>query len=1399
MPSQTSHTAQQRDIAETPRASNSSNTTTPVKASANMKSQSDPRPTKRPTRGNSEFSPSYRSVTNLTNVQSTGSGDSTSAADKDCLDVSMNILNASLKKAKAGYDSTVESSSWWTTIFHKMENQHASERQKWKEDLRVAKLRGKNLKSELRDNIEHRIQWLEDKLTNQEQPTGCLSRASSGTSFRDGDASTIATGAEAADNWGNLYPDDSLYQALAGVEVPYDSAQALRRLTELEKTVEQYEFEKEEWSKTLEQASRGIQQGEKLSIAMQRQLSQLTKEVDSHNDKNHYKCKEKMKVQKQLLELLEQQLSTERYEWKHEKETLDGTIQQLAADKAELKDELKAKRKDEKKFMKLQQKWDDDRQIMQNSIVQLTNEKLNYKREADNLKHSLRSKDNMRTDLDAAFSTDGSNSSVVWKRGEGPLSPHLRIEWDEKLDRAMAERDLYKQESEHARYMLEQEREKWANREEELKRSAQAVEQQFRQDLEESTRSRCTDKVALQPLSPSNDEGVRMLLSAKEEEWKGKTETLLKGVRDEYTAVIENLENQLNKEERSAADRLKESFTKHKDLAGKLRSIEQERSDDKGNWKLQLETALADARKCREIKEALEAEIRELKDSAKDSAVQPSAESSFEKNGENIALIRNLDASREDVALLKRENENLVAQLYCLKEEYEREGKEVIRRASELPTPVNRDEWKLQTEAVLAETRRMRAVKEAVEAEMRDLIRKHEEEANVWAHQAAQNVIPLNTLKAEVNSTQSELACLKGQNEALALELESCQVKLKHHERESKRQADLYEDLKEKYERETFDWSAQLDEAKLSEQVNVEDLQRKRDQLKKKLSSQLEKQRRTETKTITELKEQHIKEKRDLKEQLVASENERRALADQTNSLSDKLDELKEQHTKANRKLESQLQVVIAEKDGRIHQLEIDRNMDDSNRDVEKKRIDSLQSTFSTAVEELRKDVVAVRETLENATLTDSTIATVDQSVLKEAIEQMQASLNDVLSEITLETDSIIEVKKLLEKLSISAGDSVSPSKIMEQQERLLTEVGSLREDFKTLAPKDESQPTATFGDLRQDILSRLQQQEQELANLRTDLAAAKSELIARTELLQRAELEVTTLNDQADASCEELIRLQALNTGLEETLRIAEQKMEAVLHEPYMSKRLDQIDEYGDSGFGNDSTPLLEEALALAHGLQDLVNGRGKDQNVLEMLQSFSDLMDRDDGADGLTASPTFGMISPVASDVSEGEAEKEARNEKNTEMRTSVSTPLRSRASFLKYPSTSGAQREEPPPDPVTSPRNDSGDPDTASLQIIVEQLFGRCQLLERERTQMMEVTLNLLESARDANEAELKAAIATARRKSMEDIQRVQKQSHHDQQRLYQKLRGSSKPPSSYGIPTRPTVATSMAHVE
>jgi len=104
-----------------------------------------------------------------------------------------------------------------------------------------------------------------------------------------------------------------------------------------------------------------------------------------------------------------------------------------------------------------------------------------------------------------------------------------------------------------------------------------------------------------------------------------------------------------------------------------------------------------------------------------------------------------------------------------------------------------------------------------------------------------------------------------------------------------------------------------------------------------------------------------------------------------------------------------------------------------------------------------------------------------------------------------------------------------------------------------------------------------------------------------------------------------------------------------------------------------------------------------------------------------------------------------------------------------------TPQAARGETPRDPVhVSSPTKVPDSEPVALQAVVEQLYARCQLLERERLGMMETTLDLLESTGKSSKEEVEAALEMARKKTAEELFRMRKQrNHRDRETLYHKL--------------------------
>ena len=74
------------------------------------------------------------------------------------------------------------------------------------------------------------------------------------------------------------------------------------------------------------------------------------------------------------------------------------------------------------------------------------------------------------------------------------------------------------------------------------------------------------------------------------------------------------------------------------------------------------------------------------------------------------------------------------------------------------------------------------------------------------------------------------------------------------------------------------------------------------------------------------------------------------------------------------------------------------------------------------------------------------------------------------------------------------------------------------------------------------------------------------------------------------------------------------------------------------------------------------------------------------------------------------------------------------------------------------------------SSPIELVVEQTYHRCQVLERERCDLMNVTLDLLSSAREANKAELDAALASARRRASEEMLAMKKETQHQADQIW-----------------------------
>jgi hypothetical protein len=485
------------------------------------------------------------------------------------------------------------------------------------------------------------------------------------------------------------------------------------------------------------------------------------------------------------------------------------------------------------------------------------------------------------------------------------------------------------------------------------------------------------------------------------------------------------------------------------------------------------------------------------------------------------------------------------------------------------------------------------------------------------------------------------------------------------------------------------------------------------------------------------------------------------SMVDRTNELESNLEELHTQYSTEKLQWESKLAQQISESDDCKRQLEIYRDTSSVGLTEDFK---DHQRAVCEAVEELRLDVMSIRETLDFTAKTDQMLETSRHSEVRQDLEHIQESLNDAVAEITLETEAMLESRTVVKTLAVDLAKSF-PSKedqtrSLEFQEKVADELIDVRNQLSKLIEFDSSRLVATQEACHQQFESQLQMKEMALEACKARLKQTKAELVLERTRRKKAKRRVgSSLNGQ---------RFQATNDDLEVTLNEA---------------GIDQINEVGmdqeyyddDSSDGSNiyatpsedtSSPMLEEALALAHGLTDIVHGRGdytKETSVMEMLESLSEMMDQADRVKGqsedrgdlgskvaakASTSPPMGHFS--AHHVVEGSDSPPAP----------VTTPMQTRSS-----------------EPVTTPmQTRSSEPASGSLQIVVEQMYQRCQLLESERTDLMEVTLDLLESARESSAAELDAALATFRENSSQELMKVNERNQSNMARLYTRLCGN-----------------------
>jgi predicted nucleic acid-binding Zn-ribbon protein len=430
----------------------------------------------------------------------------------------------------------------------------------------------------------------------------------------------------------------------------------------------------------------------------------------------------------------------------------------------------------------------------------------------------------------------------------------------------------------------------------------------------------------------------------------------------------------------------------------------------------------------------------------------------------------------------------------------------------------------------------------------------------------------------------------------------------------------------------------------------------------------------------------------------------------------------------------------------------------------------SYPSGFMKILDEVRADVTCMRKALEQLTQSDRMNSSSFQGFQGD-LEAIQNSLNDAVAELTLEADSLLESREMMKEVASSSQES--RSKFTEQQSRILEELASLRKSVgKALNRRIPTTPQSnnaggnnnSSSNISLELIEQLQEQAAALATAQAELRHCQEKLESEIASRQKAEFEVFSLQEQADAYEEELMDLQSNNNKLIKQLHAAGLKIDAALLARRMPTGLDDDADVGDDAFGETyttTTPMLEDALKLAQGLTDIIHKRENPEDepsAMEMLERMSKMMDVHESS----ASRTTPRNRAAASSSSSRTPTSRDRHIFDSTGEVEIVHDMD--ASYFS---------NEFPPSPVETPMPKEGTAKVTQLQLVVEQLYGRCALLERERVEMMAVTLDLLESAREANAAELEAALATARRKATEEVIRVRQQSRQEQEKIFYRL--------------------------
>lgn len=953
---------------------------------------------------------------------------------RDCLEESVRLLHNSVEEARVdgiaqsldeaikeddGQDENKDT-AWLLNMFKSLEKQHLDEKSDWEKNLKKERNRKFSYKSQLKGAYQEKLTWLETQLqkvgenhcsdgkeailrqgkilfaASSDESAGTASTSSTGEHER-GEEQIMST---------PVFGQGSLSKAL--------SPSSLQKVQQLEQTLHhtlrQYETDRAAWVKALEDAAAVTQAGEKLSTYQEQLLSDLKKQLADEQKQHKKKWKEQNNVLKDLLTLTEAQFEQEKQEWERQASEY-RRIQ--AKERKQAREAEERYKQDLNEMMEENQAILKDKIDLEQSLEKIEEEKAGMSRQIIQLQKNL-----METQNDRGVTADIAHHRAI------PSPGH--VDWDDRLDRAMIERDLYKQEASQAAENLNVERKKW----EEHSEKALKAERKEALDRLEKERKAWEEKLENKEKECAE---IRNGWETERQQWADKQDKMIKEWEKETRNQIEELQklhavelSEVQSSDHELAGKCREAVEKKNEIVLRLRRIEQQRSEEKGTWKLQLEGALSESRRAamtvQQLKKEL-AEERQRRTDETESLRDDLSRTRLLLSAKNIHDAQPSGMTEHVMKLheqLVKAREDTECQLAVMRESHARDVQRLMGELEILES---------QNGALVCELKRQKKIKNEVNEEGLLMKKSHENLSSEFNLAIRGKDDDIKKLKSKLE----ELECARDKVEHDAIELAA---KLDSSRKETKQAEEKLKDTKEKLLEEAAEKAVQLQDAKeslcrLKEQMHEVEkhlqnvlaekegfVQRNLD-----LTGQIDNLKERLEKLLKKLCETELLDER-------RPECNTQSLFGILDVIENLIDSLESRHAVFKERMELEIEKLSIENDNfRVGKAEGHQN-----------------TKLQIAVEELRQDVVTIRDIMETTLRTDKAIGESNFDTLRANLEQIQNNLDDVVGEAALQTESMYEFQKLakdhLKEANIARGNGL----LLELQENLMSEMAGLRD-----------------------------------------------------------------------------------------------------------------------------------------------------------------------------------------------------------------------------------------------------------------------------------------------------------------------------------------------------------------